>query len=263
MSESTKKSNEIFLGLLLKYPVDSFVVADEVSIRHNRKVRRIDFCALRRKALGIRSVTTGIEIKVSRSDFLSEIKSEKYKAMFPYCEETYFAVPPKLIKPTEVPAGMGLIEVTSSRARTVLKPPVRLIDASKKEALLTRVLYRTVPYTHPDKAKSIRIADRKIANLMGEEGMVSITDLYEIMEGLYVKEVAGRKDKEKAETLAKVIGRINDLVKTSTPLEDVWTEFHRVAFNLEYKGSPVAQIRTLANNLEKKYLAKKGPLTRP
>jgi hypothetical protein len=46
------------------------------------------------------------EIKVSRSDFLADIKFRTY---LPYCHEMYFAVPVGLIDRNELPADIGLV----------------------------------------------------------------------------------------------------------------------------------------------------------
>jgi hypothetical protein len=52
------------------------------------------------------------EIKVSRSDYLRELKSPRKRApALRYSTEFYFAVPKGLVKPEEVPPDCGLIEV--------------------------------------------------------------------------------------------------------------------------------------------------------
>lgn len=52
------------------------------------------------------------EIKVSRSDFLSEIKKpEKRRLALHFSHEFYFAAPVGMIKPDELPPECGLLEV--------------------------------------------------------------------------------------------------------------------------------------------------------
>jgi hypothetical protein len=48
------------------------------------------------------------EIKVSRSDFLSDVQSGKYKKYLPYVQRLYFAVPKGLVTTKEVPENIGL-----------------------------------------------------------------------------------------------------------------------------------------------------------
>lgn len=58
----------------------------------------------------------GYEIKVSRQDFLHDEKWQKY---LPYCHSFYFACPPGVISPDELPAEVGLM-VTTTRGKAML-----------------------------------------------------------------------------------------------------------------------------------------------
>lgn len=53
------------------------------------------------------------EIKITRGDWLRELKAEKYKEWFHLCHRLYFVTPPGLIEPDEVPDPCGLIECDS------------------------------------------------------------------------------------------------------------------------------------------------------
>ncbi len=48
------------------------------------------------------------EVKVNRSDFLTEMKSQKWIKYLSYCTQLYFACPLGLILPKELPKGVGL-----------------------------------------------------------------------------------------------------------------------------------------------------------
>lgn len=65
------------------------------------------------------------EIKVSRSDFLAELKDpDKRAAALACANEFYFVVPVGLIKPDEIPPECGLIEVMDNgRTRQKVKAP--------------------------------------------------------------------------------------------------------------------------------------------
>ncbi len=57
-------------------------------------------------------LTIAYEVKVSRSDFLHEIKNPDKRKMAMSCSnEYYFVTPVGLVKPEEIPEGLGLIEV--------------------------------------------------------------------------------------------------------------------------------------------------------
>jgi hypothetical protein len=49
------------------------------------------------------------EVKVTRSDFLQEIKKKKYEASLLHCNRFYFAVMQGIAKADEIPDGLGLI----------------------------------------------------------------------------------------------------------------------------------------------------------
>lgn len=62
--------------------------------------------------------TVGIEIKISRSDFLRELnKPAKRESIEAYAMETYFACPLGILKPDELPEKWGLITVSEKGAR--------------------------------------------------------------------------------------------------------------------------------------------------
>lgn len=63
------------------------------------------------------------EVKVSRSDFLSEIKKpSKRRPAMRYSNQFFFAAPAGLVKPTEIPYDCGLIEVSPAGACRVVVP---------------------------------------------------------------------------------------------------------------------------------------------
>lgn len=65
--------------------------------------------------------TIAFEIKVSRSDFLSELKKpDKKRLALHYSNEFYFVAPKGLIKPEELPNDCGLIEASEEDDRISL-----------------------------------------------------------------------------------------------------------------------------------------------
>jgi hypothetical protein len=77
-----------------------------------------------------RNVTTCFEIKISKSDFMHEIKNpKKRRAGLRLANEFYFVTPEDLLKVTDIPVECGLIEITQSgKAKTVIKAPFRDIE---------------------------------------------------------------------------------------------------------------------------------------
>lgn len=71
--------------------------------------------------------TIGFEIKVSRNDFLRDVKWQEY---LKYCTEFYFVAPPGIIDPNELPSEAGLM-ITSKNVKmlaTKKKAPMRQVD---------------------------------------------------------------------------------------------------------------------------------------
>ena len=67
---------------------------------------RFDVIGIRRA----KRVSRIVEVKSCRADFLSDQKWEKY---LPYATHFYFAAPQGAIKPEELPAEIGLVEIAT------------------------------------------------------------------------------------------------------------------------------------------------------
>lgn len=107
---------------------DWFVV-EELSVG-SWGLRRIDAFALRIRAGSVRDMTSylttiAMEIKVSRQDFLHELKDRtKREPAMDIASRFIFVAPAGLIKTEEVPEGCGLLEVYSKRrTRMKVRPP--------------------------------------------------------------------------------------------------------------------------------------------
>lgn len=89
--------------------------------------RRIDLWAM--NLLPSKRVRTAYEIKVSRSDFLQELRHpEKRAPALHVSDQFYFATPPGLVRPGELPEECGLIEVLPcGKARYKVRAPRRKV----------------------------------------------------------------------------------------------------------------------------------------
>ena len=91
-------------ALAKRHPFPQWIVAEEV--RLDDEDRTVDLLAMSKK------VVVAYEIKVSRSDFLSELDTpDKRRPAFDWFSQFYFAVPTGLVKVEEVPTACGLIEI--------------------------------------------------------------------------------------------------------------------------------------------------------
>jgi len=64
------------------------------------------------------------EVKISRADFQSDIRSGKWLGYLPHCHRFYFACPSGMINKNEVPPGAGLIVRGDKGWTTVKAAPV-------------------------------------------------------------------------------------------------------------------------------------------
>ena len=79
----------------------------------------------------------GYEIKVDRSDFISD---NKWPGYLPYCNSFYFVCPKDVIKESELPAEAGLYYVATTLNRMVLKKKAPHRDVKIPSELFTYVL---------------------------------------------------------------------------------------------------------------------------
>jgi len=75
------------------------------------------------------------EVKVTRSDFLQEIKKKKYEASLPHCNRFYFAVLSGVCTPDEIPKEIGLIVRGENGWATVKRAKKRDIEFSQHTLL--------------------------------------------------------------------------------------------------------------------------------
>lgn len=97
------------------------------------------------------------ECKVSRSDFLSDVRTEKYRRYLPVCARLCFAAPAGLIQPAEVPDGCGLVLRGQDGWCRSKRASVRPLDdkgaADFYMALMFNLCGVTTPYRQTDASR--------------------------------------------------------------------------------------------------------------
>lgn len=81
------------------------------------------------------------ECKVSRSDFLKDIKTGKYKKYIEHCNRLYFAVTSGVAKKEEIPDGVGLI-IRGENGWSTVKSAKKRNTVFSQEMLLSLVFFR-------------------------------------------------------------------------------------------------------------------------
>jgi len=84
------------------------------------------------------------EIKVSRADFLSDIRTEKWKSYLPHCHRFYYAVLSNITCPEEIPDGCGLMVRGEKGWRVLCRSETRDVEVPHP-TLLSLLFYREKP----------------------------------------------------------------------------------------------------------------------
>ncbi len=102
---------------------------------------------------------TGYEFKVSRSDWLSEMKQpEKSQAISQYCDHWYLVAPAGVLGIDELPKGWGYIQATKKSLRTKIQAPQR--DAIEMDRVFAASLMRNVINKYGDQKLLGKIWER-------------------------------------------------------------------------------------------------------
>lgn len=109
-------AKDILVRIKKKYDLPEWITLTEVVNDDGSSIRRADAIALNLWASRGYAVH-GFEIKVSRSDFLAEMKDiTKSEAFSKSCDYWWLAAPKGLVSPTEIPESWGLMEFTALRS---------------------------------------------------------------------------------------------------------------------------------------------------
>ena len=81
------------------------------------------------------------EVKISRSDFLSDIRSDKWRLYLPHCHRFYFAAMQGVCKKDDIPEESGLV-IRNDKGWHTAKSAPRLMPNVPKETLLSLIFAR-------------------------------------------------------------------------------------------------------------------------
>lgn len=129
------------MGLLRqRYCGPEWVLAAEVTLGN----RRMDALAMNQWASRGR-LLAGFEIKVSRSDWLRELKDfQKAEHAFMECDQFYLVTPKEIVKDGELPVGWGHLQVYGNGLRQMVAPARVTPPPTMSRELASRLLSRYV-----------------------------------------------------------------------------------------------------------------------
>jgi len=105
-----------------------------------------------------------IEIKVNRSDWLAELKSEKWKDTFEIGQRFWFAAPRGVIKEEELPAGCGLYHVNPDASKVKVRIARNAKSFTQREIKTHTILRLFMKYQW----KVDEIIEERVQELLGD-----------------------------------------------------------------------------------------------
>lgn len=126
-------SDDVLKILAVKHSKDVFVPECKTGASQAMAHRRLDAWVMPRS--WAHPAITGYEIKVSRRDFMQDLKLTDY---LQYCNYLYIVAPKDVLDPRELPEGVGYMQVTANRALTKVKAAYR--DVKIPESIFRYVL---------------------------------------------------------------------------------------------------------------------------
>lgn len=121
------------LDVLVAHTDDTMIWASELAM--STGARRCDFWTIAPwQSKGY--LATAYEIKVSRADFKRDNHGKQREARL-FSDRFYYATPPGMLKPEEIPDWAGLIEIHDGKTKIVVPAPLRDKDAPSWELIVS------------------------------------------------------------------------------------------------------------------------------
>lgn len=118
------------------------------------------------------------EVKVSRADFLGDLRAEKWRGYLPHCHRIYFAVPAGMVKKDEVPPEAGLIVRGPNGWQVQKGAPPREVEIPDFTLLSMIFVRQRMPLRHRNisqkldafgRSASWKLDQKQQARLLGKE----------------------------------------------------------------------------------------------
>lgn len=169
MSDKSISSNDICRALATKYAPPEwclyFEVADDTGTRQKRWADAVAMSIWPSRGYQIH----GFEVKVSRGDFLAEMKKpSKADAVGQYCDFWWLVVPKQMVVPEEIPETWGLMELTKAGLRVKKQAP-KTEAATPTRGFMAALLRRGMDMQQAHVRKAIEVGDEARERRMADE----------------------------------------------------------------------------------------------
>lgn len=147
-----KKANEVIAALRLRYPRDAYAFLEQVSNATGFKARRWSDALVMSLWPSRGLEVIGIEVKVSRSDWLAELNNPaKADEIAKYCDAWYLAVgDEEIVQTGELPMGWGLLVPMADGKMRCKTEPIRNHDVRLDRPFIAAVLRRAQEQIVPE-----------------------------------------------------------------------------------------------------------------
>jgi len=194
---SREKTEHVTARLIESFNSDEWITAKEVAVRGCDG--RIDVVAVRRRQY-LRKQFRAYEVKVSRSDFLSDVGSQKWRKYLSICHQVYFAAPAGLLRKEEIPKGAGLTVYGKKGWQVVKSAPVHEPENLDADAVLSILFSATRQH----------LSTRDKLAFLAAERRLQLTDVLKEMGGEIGRRLAGvtPKAEKEAERIMREVNRL-------------------------------------------------------
>ena len=193
MAETKAKywtEHEVFRRLEKVFPAPAHVLLSQVrnGTGYSRRARTADaLVASVWPSRGLHLI--GVEIKVSRSDWLKELRSpEKSTSIQNYCRHWYVATPPGIVEPGTLPTTWGLIEVSDKRTKIVTPAPT--LEPQPLDMLFLCSVLRAVAEQSVAKRELQRMVEERVEEKLAFEAEIKGRELRDLKERIELFEKA-------------------------------------------------------------------------
>lgn len=165
----TKKvtSGDIRAALVDRFPTSSHALMFEVGNGTGHKTSRHADAVVMGLWPSRGLEVEGVEIKVSRQDWLNELKQpEKAEAVAQYCDRWWIAAPAGMVKPDELPASWGLLELPEGKALRIKVQAPKLTPKDLDRSFVAAMLRRA---SEADAGMVDRLVAKKLEGLRARD----------------------------------------------------------------------------------------------
>lgn len=239
-------------GLLaVKHSGDVFVPECKDGPTHYSNHVRLDAWVMNRSWAN--ACVTGYEVKVSRSDFVSD---NKWMSYLPLCNQFYFVAPPGVIDPAELSPDCGLMVVagegSGTRLLTKKKAPYRQVEIP--EAIYRYILMCRVKVQDPEPTQTAQETWGKWLARKNEDRRLG----YEVSKAIREKSLEIERENQRLTTRHQTYDSLLALLATLGISPDAWSpqrdlqeriEAQAQVFDPELVGNLKSAHRTLESAL--------------